>query len=108
VAFTRDGETVATRTVTLGPGERGTVSAEVTMPEAGIHRVGAGDRTVGVRVEDPPTATATASATATATASATQPTSATSSPGFGAPVAFGAIAVAAGVGRLFVRRGTDR
>ena len=73
VTFTRDGETVTTRTVTVGPGGTETVAAAVELSSAGSYRIGAGDRTVDVRVQTPTTATRT------------------TSPGFGAPVAILAI-----------------
>ena len=77
IPFTRNGETVTTRTVALGPGERETVSATVELPAAGEYRVGAGGRAVGVR--------------------AVAPTSETTGPGFGIPVAIVAVLAALGV-----------
>ena len=79
VAFTRDGEPVTTRTVTVGPGERETVTATVELPASGTYRVGAGDRTVDVR--------ATTAATAI------------TGPGFGAPIAVVAVLAALGLRR---------
>jgi len=76
IPFTRNGETVTTRTVTLGPGERETVSATVELPAAGEYRVGAGGRAVDVRAVTPMTTE-------------------TTGPGFGIPVAI--VAVLAGV-----------
>jgi len=70
VPFTREGETVTTRTVSVGPNERTTVSATVELTETGQRRVGAGDQSASVFVE-----------------SASQ----TSAPGFGAPAAVAAI-----------------
>lgn len=81
VAFTRDGETVATRTVTVGPGERETVTTAVGLSEVGSYRLGAGDRTVEVRVQARTTATRT------------------TGPGFGVPVAIIAILGALGLFR---------
>ncbi len=81
VAFTRNGETVTTRTITVGAGGTATVTATVRLPEAGSYRIGAGDRTVDVRAEAPATATATR----------------TTSPGFGVPVAALSILVAFGL-----------
>lgn len=52
VAFTRDGETVTTREVTLGPGESTEVTASVRMPATGTHRVGAGKGSVAIRVTE--------------------------------------------------------
>ena len=57
VTFTRDGETVTTRSVTVGPREHETVTATVELPTAGDHRVGAGERAVDVRVTAPPIGT---------------------------------------------------
>lgn len=77
VTFTRDGEQVATETVSVSPGEQVTVTNRVAMPDAGEHRVGANGNEVGVRVTEP-----TASPTSTET------------PGFGVPAAVGAVAAA--------------
>jgi len=52
VAYTRDGETVARRTVRLGPGESATVSEKLTLQEAGEVRLGAGERAVTVEVRE--------------------------------------------------------
>ncbi|WP_435118482.1 CARDB domain-containing protein [Halolamina sp. C58] len=79
IPFTRNGETVTTRTVTLGPGERETVSATVELPAAGEYRVGAGGRAVDVR--------------------AVAPTTETTTPGFGVPVAIVAVLAALGLRR---------
>ncbi|KPN32177.1 hypothetical protein SY89_02939 [Halolamina pelagica] len=79
VAFTRGGETVATRTVAVGPNDRETVSATVELTEPGQQRVGANGESLAVSVES---------------------TSRTSVPGFGVPAAVGAIAGVLAVGRL--------
>lgn len=79
VAFTRGSETVATRTVAVGPNDRETVSATVELTESGQQRVGANGEAVAVLVESP---------------------SRTSVPGFGAPAAVGAIASLLAVQRL--------
>jgi len=84
VVFTRNGEAVAERTVSLRPGERTTVSATVTLPEAGEHRISAGDRSVAVRVT-----------TETEGLPSDVPVL-----GFGVPVAVAAVALLAGLGRL--------
>ncbi|MFW5934583.1 MAG: hypothetical protein ACOCQL_01890 [Halolamina sp.] len=70
VPFTREGETVTTRTVSVGPNERTTVSATVDLTETGQQRVGAGDQSVAVIVES---------------------ASETSAPGFGVSAAVAAI-----------------
>jgi hypothetical protein len=83
VVFTRNGEPVAERTVTLGPGERTTVSAPVTMPPTGDHRIGAGEQSVSVQV--------------------TAGTETVPVPGFGVPAALTAGALLAGLLRLCSR-----
>jgi hypothetical protein len=52
VEFTRDGEVVATREVSLLAGESQEVTVPVRLTESGTHRVGAGDVTVRVSVDD--------------------------------------------------------
>ncbi|MBP1988205.1 hypothetical protein [Halolamina salifodinae] len=90
VAFTRDGEQIATETVTLGSDEQVTVTNRVGMPDAGDHRVGVEGNEVDVRVTEPATATPATSTPATSTPA----TSTTTTPGFGAPAAVGAVGAA--------------
>ena len=52
VSFTRDGETVARQTVSLGPGESVTVSKTLTVAESGEVRIGAGERAVTIEVRE--------------------------------------------------------
>jgi hypothetical protein len=87
VVFTRDGEAMAERTVSLGPGERRNVSAEVGLPAAGDHRIGAGERSVRVRV--------------TTATSGTQGTSEVPVPGFGVPATVMALGALIGLCRRF-------
>jgi hypothetical protein len=84
VTFTRDGEQVATKTVTVGPGQQVTLRTGVRMPETGDHRIGVDGNEVDVRVTAPATAASTPAT----------PSTTTSSPGFGAPAAVGAVAAA--------------
>ena len=50
VEFTRDGETVTTRTVPVGPNATTTVAVSVSFSEAGTHRIAAGDARATVEV----------------------------------------------------------
>jgi hypothetical protein len=84
VVFTRDGETVATRTVALGPRESTTVSASVRLPETGQVDVSAANHSTRVRVRE----------------SVLGPES-VPVPGLGAPAAVVAVAVFAGLFRRF-------
>ncbi|MEF8799505.1 MAG: CARDB domain-containing protein [Halolamina sp.] len=85
VVFTRSGETVAERTVSLAPGERTTVSATLTQPEIGEHRIGVGDRSATVQVT-----------------TETEPSpSSVPVPGFGAAAAIAAVALLGRLSRLF-------
>lgn len=52
VSFTRDGRTVATRTVAVGPGESATVTVPIQLNESGTHRLGAGGAQIHVTVGD--------------------------------------------------------
>ena len=81
VAFTRDGEPVAERPVTLSPGATAELSADIELPAAGERRLGAGSATpVTVTVDTPTDGPAG--------------TSGRSGPGFTAPVAVLAAALA--------------
>lgn len=84
VVFTRNGEAVARQTVTLGPGESETVSATVSLPEAGEVAVGAGERSVTLNVREQGLSRSDVPV-----------------PGFGAPVAAVALLAVAGLLRRF-------
>ena len=79
VAFTRDGETVTTRSGAVGPEESETGSATIELDEPGQRRVGADGREVAVLVESK---------------------SSTRAPGFGAPAAIAALGGALALRRL--------
>ena len=51
LSFTRNGTTVAERTVSIGPGETRTVEATVSLSDAGRYELGANDRTTTVVVD---------------------------------------------------------
>jgi len=85
VAFTRDGETVTERVVTLAPGASTELSADIELPAAGTVRLGAGDaEPVAVTVTEP---------TETAATNAEE-TSGGSGPGFTASLAVLAVLAA--------------
>ena len=84
VVFTRNGEAVARRTVTLGPGESETVSATVSLPKTGEVAVGAGERSVTLNVREQGLSRSDVPV-----------------PGFGAPVAVVTILAASGLLRRF-------
>ncbi|MEA5406941.1 PGF-CTERM sorting domain-containing protein [Haloarculaceae archaeon H-GB2-1] len=101
LTFVRDGEAVATRTLTLGPGEEVSVSTVLTLDGPGTYSVGvenATRRTVTVEPTPTPTDVHTASDTPpgqqTSQPPATHSTTGTSGPGFGAAATLLALLVA--------------
>ncbi|MDS0280673.1 hypothetical protein [Haloarcula onubensis] len=86
VVFTRDGETVTRRVVTLAPGRHTELSVDIELPTAGTVRLGAGSAT--------PVAVTVVAPTETATTDGTAGPSGASGPGFTATTAVLAVLAA--------------